>query len=201
MTSVAWILLAGLVYAALHSLTASLWVKALVRRLLGPATERWYRLVFNLFAGLSLLPLLALVAWLPDQGLYQIPFPWLLLTGLGQLLGLGIILAGLLQTDPWHFTGLRQLLRRGDQPAEPPLVTGGIYARMRHPLYSGSLLVIWLLPSMTTNLLALFVLLSIYMFVGARFEERRLEHEFGQAYRAYRQRVPMLIPRLTRPSS
>ena len=194
--SVVWILLAGLIYAVLHSLTASLWAKARVRQLLGPASDRWYRLVYNLFAGLSLLPLLALVAWLPDETLYQIPFPWLILTGLGQLVGLGIVLAGLLQTDPWHFTGLRQLLQRRETITEPALVTGGIYARVRHPLYTGGLLVIWLTPTMTANLLALFALLSVYLYVGAKFEERRLVHEFGDDYRQYQQRVPMLFPQL-----
>ncbi len=42
--------------------------------------ERFYRLAYNIFGVLSFLPLLALPVWLPDQPLYRIPFPWLILT-------------------------------------------------------------------------------------------------------------------------
>jgi protein-S-isoprenylcysteine O-methyltransferase Ste14 len=33
-----------------------------------------------------------------------------------------------------------------------------------------------------------------YVLVGIQLEERDLEHAFGDEYRAYRRRVPMLIP-------
>jgi protein-S-isoprenylcysteine O-methyltransferase Ste14 len=52
---------------------------------------------------------------------------------------------------------------------------------------------------MSYNLLALILGLSIYILVGAYFEERKLLVEFGDAYSEYRQRTPMLIPGLRLP--
>jgi protein-S-isoprenylcysteine O-methyltransferase Ste14 len=74
------------------------------------------------------------------------------------------------------------------------MVTGGFYKYARHPLYTAGLIFIWLLPSMTCNLLALNIGLTVYLFVGAYFEERKLLLEFGEAYAEYRRRTPMFVP-------
>jgi hypothetical protein len=70
------ILLATWLYGLIHSSLASLFAKAKARQWLGPAADRWYRLAYNIFAALSLLPVLALIPALPDSLLYRIPFPW-----------------------------------------------------------------------------------------------------------------------------
>jgi protein-S-isoprenylcysteine O-methyltransferase Ste14 len=75
-------------------------------------------------------------------------------------------------------------------------VTNGLYRYVRHPLYTAGLLFIWLIPVMTVNLLALNIGLTAYLIVGARYEERKLVKEFGEEYLHYRERTPMLIPRL-----
>jgi protein-S-isoprenylcysteine O-methyltransferase Ste14 len=98
-----------------------------------------------------------------------------------------------LQTGLWHFVGLRQVVDPQVE-ADSPLVTTGLYRRMRHPLYTGGLLLIWLAPLMTVNLLIVFMWLTVYLVVGAKLEERRLSQTFGEAYRQYKQRVPMFIP-------
>ena len=79
-----------------------------------------------------------------------------------------------------------------------PFPVRGPYRWVRHPLYTGGLLLIWLTPVLTLNLLTLFVMLTIYLIVGARLEEQRLIHEFGAEYQEYQQRVPMLIPSFRR---
>jgi protein-S-isoprenylcysteine O-methyltransferase Ste14 len=193
MKSVLLISLATGVYAVVHSLLASLGVKDQVQRHFGPAADRGYRLFYNLFAILSGLPILLLLLLLPDQLIYQIPFPWLLLSGFGQLAGIAIIVIGILQTDPWHFIGLRQILKP-DDPISSTMITGGLYRWVRHPLYTGGLLLIWCMPRMTQNLLTIFILLTIYLIVGARLEEKRLVREFGDQYRVYQQQVPILLP-------
>jgi protein-S-isoprenylcysteine O-methyltransferase Ste14 len=77
------------------------------------------------------------------------------------------------------------------------LVTGGIYGKVRHPQYAGLALVIlgaliqW--PTLLTLAMAP-VLLASYVRL-ARREERDLEARFGKAYRTYRGRVPMFMPR------
>jgi len=192
------IILAAILYATVHSLTATLGVKARSRQLFGPSSDRWYRLAYNLFAGISFLPILWLMAVLPDHRLYAIPFPWVVLTTLGQFIGVVIIVLGIWQADAWSFLGIRQLFGKQQPTQTTELTITGLYRWMRHPLYTGGLLFLWLTPVLTINSLTLTIILSIYLVVGARFEERRLLHEFGKAYAAYQQEVPMLLPRLFR---
>jgi protein-S-isoprenylcysteine O-methyltransferase Ste14 len=187
------IFLAVLLYSLLHSLLASLRAKALARHWFGPAVDRLYRLGYNLLAALSLLPLLALPALLPDHRLYVIPYPWILLTATFQGLAILGLIIGLLQTGPWSFFGLQQLYRP-EKVTTQKLVIHGLYRWVRHPLYTTGLMLIWLIPVMTINLLALIVSLSLYLIVGAHVEERKLILEFGQTYREYQKRTPMLIP-------
>jgi protein-S-isoprenylcysteine O-methyltransferase Ste14 len=188
--------LAVTAYGALHSLLASLWAKRLAAKSLGPA-DRGYRLAFNLVALITLFPVLAVPALQPGPELYRIRAPWVALTIAGQGLALAALALGLLQTDPWHFLGLRQLVA-SESEAGPQLVVGGLYRWVRHPLYTAGLVFIWLTPWMTTSLLALNLALTVYIYVGSVFEERRLVAEFGQAYLDYAGRVPRLIPRLPR---
>ncbi len=185
-----------LAWGVIHSLLASLEIKDLLTRRLGAAPMRWYRLAYNLFAGLSFLPILWLAARLPDRQLYAIPLPWLALALAGQILALVLLAVGLKQTGLLDFTGLNALLGRQSRPAS--LVTRGLYRLVRHPLYTAGLLFIWLAPVMTLNLLVINLSASLYLILGALFEERKLRREFGETYRAYQAATPMLLPRLKR---
>ena len=193
MTGPLLIITATVVYAGVHSLLASSIVKSWVRQRFGPEIGQWYRLAYNVFAVISGLPILALLYLLPDQPLYQIPIPWILLSTLGQLVGVVIIVVGILQTDVWHFIGLRQIIQ-SENNQKSVMVSSGLYSWVRHPLYTGGLLLIWLVPTMTLNLLTIFILLTIYLVIGAKLEEKRLLEDFGDDYRAYQARVPMLLP-------
>jgi len=51
-----------------------------------------------------------------------------------------------------------------------------------------------LTPIMTSSLLVLNIGLTIYLVVGALYEERKLVREFGETYIDYQQRTPMIIP-------
>ncbi len=191
--SVLLIIISLAVYAGLHSLTAASGVKAWARRVFGPASDRWYRLVYNIVAVVTFLPILLLVALLPDRLLYLVPSPWRWLMVAGQVLALGGLTAAVAQTNAWHFLGLAQLF--DPQPAQTGrLVVSGLYRWVRHPIYFFSLLFLWLSPVMTLNQLTLYVMVTLYFYVGSIFEERRLEAEFGEAYRRYRQYTPRLFP-------
>jgi protein-S-isoprenylcysteine O-methyltransferase Ste14 len=67
---------------------------------------------------------------------------------------------------------------------------------VRHPLYTAGLAFIWFTPLMTVNLLVLNIGLTVYIVIGAYFEERKLLREFGPAYAEYQRRTPMLVPGL-----
>lgn len=70
------------------------------------------------------------------------------------------------------------------------------YARVRHPLYLGWALAFWATPTMTVGHLLFAGSMSVYMVAAAVVEERDLIAHFGDAYRQYRRRVPMFVPRL-----
>ncbi|RME89290.1 MAG: isoprenylcysteine carboxylmethyltransferase family protein [Anaerolineae bacterium] len=187
------LLLSVFLWGALHSLLASHTAKAIARRRFGPLSDRFYRLAYNLFAVITFLPVVALMTRLPDRLLYQLPVPWLYVALLGQALALITLLVGLLQTDLWSFLGLRQIgaLENGRKES---LTVRGLYRWVRHPLYTAGLVFIWLSPVMTRNTLVVFAALTVYILIGAYFEERKLLREFGAAYAEYRSRTPMLIP-------
>jgi methanethiol S-methyltransferase len=197
---VIWVAVAA--YGVVHSWLASLQAKELARRLVGSAVDRYYRLGFNVFATLSLLPLLALPLVLPDHRLYVIRWPWVLGTTALQGIATLALLIGLLQTGLLTFLGLEQIFAwriSPQQPSEPsPLVTHGLYRYVRHPLYTAGLFFIWLTPVMTTNLVALFIGLSAYLVIGAYFEERKMVSEYGVVYVHYQQQTPMFFPKLRR---
>jgi protein-S-isoprenylcysteine O-methyltransferase Ste14 len=184
-----------LLYGVLHSILASNQAKKLARTWGGEYAQRIFRLFYNLLATVTLLPVLALPAVLPDQLLYKIPYPWTLLSSAMQLLALLALAAGVLQTGLWSFLGVRQLVVGAeDKPAQ--LVVSGLYSRMRHPLYTAGLVFIWLIPRMSVNFLALNLGLSLYLIVGAMVEERKLVTEYGDAYVRYREQTPMFLPGL-----
>jgi len=79
------------------------------------------------------------------------------------------------------------------------LITTGLYAYTRNPMALGYLLMIdglgWLFQSLGTAIIVpLLLFLLIFVWLKVR-EEPALERRFGQAYREYKERTPLLIPR------
>jgi len=182
---------AALGYGLIHSVMASTSFKHLVYSLLGNGAKKYYRLLYSLFATITLLPVLTLTALIPDITLYTIPAPYRYLTLLIQAASALLLAYSVIQTGAFQFIGLSQALgwKHTDR-----LNTGGLYRYMRHPLYAFSLLFIWLTPVMTRNLLLLYAALTVYILVGAFFEERKLQRIFGEAYAAYKVKTAFLIP-------
>jgi protein-S-isoprenylcysteine O-methyltransferase Ste14 len=190
-----WIILfAILVYGLVHSLLASLQAKALAREWFGPAANRWFRLLYNFVAVLTLLPILILPVILDDKPFYSIPLPWNIFTGMLQVAAVTFLAIGVYQTGLMSFLGIQQLFRPANE-APPKLVVNGLYRYVRHPLYTAGLAFIWLTPVMTLNLLAMNLGFTFYILVGALYEERKLLKEYGKIYAQYQQGTPMLIPR------
>ena len=186
-----WLLLVIVLWGVLHSLLASNGTKNFFRQSFGDGFTKSYRLLYNLFAFFSLLPILYLMATLPDRQLYEAPAPFSYLMRLGQGTSLILLFVALLQTDVLSFVGLRQLFQQEKQGL---LMTGGLYRYVRHPLYTFSLLVLWLSPSMSLNTFIVYAAFTIYILIGIVFEERKLLREFGEEYASYRSVTPMLIP-------
>ena len=73
-------------------------------------------------------------------------------------------------------------------------VVRGPYRWVRHPLYFCILVLFWASPDLTADRLLFNILWTAWIWVGTRFEETDLVADFGDAYRDYRRKVPMLIP-------
>lgn len=155
---------------------------------------RWYRLAYNAFAVISAIPIVILYKLLPDQPLYVIPAPFAFAMLFIQGLAFVLLVIGVLQTGAFDFAGLYALIDRN--PKTDVLVTDGLYRYMRHPLYTAGLLFIWFSPVMTLNQLTLYATFTLYILIGAYFEERKLLKDFGEAYADYRSRTAMLIPKI-----
>ena len=76
------------------------------------------------------------------------------------------------------------------------LVTTGIYAYIRHPLYSSLLLLTWGIffkePSLPGGFLALGS--TLFLIATARADEAECLRFFGEAYKDYMSRTRMFIP-------
>jgi protein-S-isoprenylcysteine O-methyltransferase Ste14 len=82
---------------------------------------------------------------------------------------------------------------------EQRLVVEGIRAHVRHPVYLAHLceMLVW---SVGTGLAVCWGLTAFAIATGAvmiRMEDTELEQRFGDAYRAYRNAVPAIIPRFS----
>ena len=75
------------------------------------------------------------------------------------------------------------------------LITDGVYTYIRHPQYTGFLLITLglLVHWATLPLLVMWPILLLQYYRLAKKEEREMEKEFGDKYKEYRKRVPMFI--------
>ncbi|MCG3196967.1 MAG: hypothetical protein GHCLOJNM_01448 [bacterium] len=109
-----------------------------------------------------------------------------------------IVLVSTFLINHFDLFGLRQvwLHLQGKEWTHLRFVTPGPYKRVRHPLYIGWMVTFWAAPTMTVAHFVFAALMTSYILVAIRYEERDLAAFHGEDYRRYRERVPMLIPRL-----
>jgi protein-S-isoprenylcysteine O-methyltransferase Ste14 len=180
-------------FAALHSLLASLPAKKMARRYFGSHVDPWYPVLFSAIAVVTILPLVALLIRYPGSVLYIVPSPWIWLFLLAQLLiGLATLRAFL---DAPHRFLVSAQLAMPSSPDAFSLGIKGIYCWIRDPFLLSGLLLMWLTPFMTGNLLLVYLMATIYLFLGSLHWESRLLAQFGEDYVDYRSEVPRMIPR------
>jgi len=103
--------------------------------------------------------------------------------------------------DPFGLGPIRRHLRGSPAPASnampshaEALVIRGPYRWVRHPLYAAAIILLWATPEMSLGRLVSAALWTTWIMVGTVLEERDLVADFGEGYRQYCKRVPMLVP-------
>ena len=106
-----------------------------------------------------------------------------------------VIAAGLLAM--WGLRSIGgEMASQAEVRADTELVTGGAFGLVRHPLYL-SILLLWAGASIALGswFMAASTIVLVPPFIArSRLEEELLVEHFGDAYRRYQDRVPMLLP-------
>lgn len=180
-------------FAIIHSILATDYIKNRVKRLVGNSL-RFYRIIYTFLSFITFAP--PLIVWLYYSSktpvLYTLPdwmLPGLLFI---RIAGLGLFVYALFQTDLREFIGIKQM--QDSSGHKPVLITNGAYGVVRHPLYTGGIMVLFAKMGMTMLDMAAISLISAYLIIGAYIEEKRLLSIFGDEYKQYMAKVSMFIP-------
>ncbi|MFY0599584.1 MAG: isoprenylcysteine carboxylmethyltransferase family protein [Cyclobacteriaceae bacterium] len=178
--------LAWSIYLFLHSTLASSKVKQLQ-----PFSAKHYRLLYSIISTLGLILLVYLMALVDPHYFYaptdSVRYVGMVLSSWGVIL----IIGSFRNISTKSFLGLKE-------EKENRLVRTGLHSRMRHPIYTGTIL---LLVGMFVAVPSATVLVStatifLYLPIGIYLEEKKLIEEFGDDYLKYKREVKSLFPGL-----
>lgn len=145
-----------------------------------------------------------MVFWVPmPTAIWSVSGQWAISFYALFAVGLIVVLLSTFLIDHFELFGLRQIWSaNADKPMpEPTFRTPMLYKFVRHPMQLGVILVFFATPHMTAGHLFFAVSMTGYILIGLFFEERSLVREFGDTYRDYQTRVPMLLPNPFRSSA
>jgi Putative protein-S-isoprenylcysteine methyltransferase len=174
-------------FAAFHSATATETCKGMFYG--RGMSARAYRLLYSLVSVVLTVLWMAFVHSLPDSPLYQVHAPLSFGLRALQVFGLFVVVQSFRVIDARVFLGLAAA-----PDGKEPFRVQGVYRRVRHPMYSGVMLMLLANPSQSVNSLHMLAVIGLYFLIGSRLEERRLL-AVHPGYADYRLRVPAFIPR------
>jgi methanethiol S-methyltransferase len=183
-------------YCTLHSYLISTGFTNLMSRLL-KKYYAFYRLFYVLISLFLLIPLINFTAQSDNQVIITYG-PYLDL--LRHVLIYGSLFmffwAFFLNYDSLSFFGVRQILKFGKIKQINPsgeIKRSGLLGIIRHPMYFALIIYLWCSIHKMSDLVVN-VLLTVYVIIGTRLEEKKLVLELGETYISYQKEVPMLIP-------
>ncbi len=169
--------------------------RAFRARLAAFIDSRYYGAIYSITSGIALT--LVVVLWQKSDThllvLQGVPL-WIARAGAVSAFVIFLLSVYALRSfDPLGLGPIRAHLR-GNTCQPMPFAVSGPYRWVRHPLYFCVLVLIWTAPDLTSDRLLFDILWTLWVYIGTMLEERDLVVTFGDAYREYRLKVPMLIP-------
>lgn len=179
-------------FAAQHSIMARKGFKRVWTKVVPKHLER-----STYVLAASLVLLLLLWQWRPiPRVVWEVHGALATLLSVSFWLGWILLLASTFLINHFELFGVQQVWGyfREQKFAPPRFRTPALYTVVRHPLYLGFVIAFWSAPRMTVGHLLFSIACTFYILLGIYFEERDLVAEHGEAYRRYRDQVPMLVP-------
>jgi len=183
------------VWCTLHS--------ALITRTATEHLEKWlgdryrfYRLFYNAFAFVTLIPLVYYSISLRGTPIFRWEGPLVLIKYILTLISVFLFIAGGAHYSMSQFLGVHQIKTGSTGRAlseDDSFEASGILQVMRHPWYAAGILIIWA-RDITFSILLINIVITTYFVAGSFLEERKLVCEFGDKYREYQKKVSMLFP-------
>ena len=177
------------VYFILHSLLATDEMKAFAGRQLGKAF-RFYRAFYSMMSLVGLISLLILNGSIHSEYFFEN-------AGLVRYLSLMLTTFGVM-TIQIAFRQYKLKSFLGFTGEKNDLSIEGILKHIRHPIYTGLIMVTIGFFLFIPNLPTLVSCLSIFIYlpIGIYLEEKKLILMFGEKYILYKHDVPAIIPKL-----
>ena len=186
------VILASTLFGLQHSGLSALRVK-------GKIIDRWgkegYSRIFSSTSILTLLiAFLSMNFWNWLYFIFQPDLiqPFLFISGILLAVG-GVVLSGMASRVISVSTVADM---RTDRKAE--LITGGIYSRIRHPLYLATVFVFsaFALIYPFPIVIVFSLCMILYTIIGAYFEERKLVIHYGEEYLDYKRSAGFILPKM-----
>jgi len=181
-------------HCTLRSAMISETATGFLKRRLGDSF-RFYRLFFNCVALLTLVPVLWYSHSLRQEAIFRWKGVWLIPRSVLLACGILLVVAGARHYSLGQFIGISQMRRAsaGGLATGGGIDSRGVLGLVRHPWYAAVVLLLWA-GDLDMSALVGNSVLTVYIVVGTLLEERKLVHEFGDAYRSYQERVSMFVP-------
>jgi protein-S-isoprenylcysteine O-methyltransferase Ste14 len=181
-----------LIFGIIHSVFAAEQIKIFFKNIMGKGCK-YYRLIYSLIAAVMVAYILYLNFTIDTVELWRSSLAEKISALVAGVAGLSIMLI-CIHKYFFYLSGIDVFLKK---ETVDYLETNGLNKYVRHPLYSGTLLFAWSFffwQPVLSNLISVFVI-TAYTIIGAYFEERKLLKTFGEDYKNYAAKVPMMLPK------
>lgn len=192
-TALGWNIILIMIWGLQHSIMANPHFKAVWTKVVPASVERSTYLVFVAAFTAALVAL-----WVPLKSeIWNFggsAIGTLLLIGF--FVGWTITFISTFLINHFHLFGLSQAYRLISQTPskKESFVTPLFYKVVRHPMMTGVLIALWCTPVLTSGRLVFNLVMTLYILIGTKHEERALVADLGEEYEAYRGTTPMLVP-------